>query len=168
MRRACLEMSRRGLLELCCELLDEPACPAINSVLQLLGNVIFRNDEWICERLLQLGGFNKILRHSRFNPAMGPTREWALVAVRNATEGVLSGMGLAACGLTFGATVSPAVHAALSELQVMGLDRSDGTVDALEAKLGGRLSISKDGKIAIERRAVRVSRMMQRPHHLTN
>lgn len=130
-RRGCLELCKGGMLEFLCEILEDPTWePDVSIALQILGNLIYRNDEYICARLLQLDAFPKILRHSRFNPhAGGPNREWAMVCIRNATE------------------VSPAVHAYLSEMQYLGIDRSDGQVAELEKKMGAALVMDEAGKL---------------------
>lgn len=80
-------LDKNGLLEHCCELLDDAAFLRPDLVLQLLGNVVYRNDEAICLRLLALDAFTKVLQHARFHPEAGLTREWAMVVIRNATEG---------------------------------------------------------------------------------
>ena len=104
--------------------------------LQLLGNMCFRNEQRVTAELLRLNLLPRILTLSAFNPEQPLTREWALVLVRNATE------------------ADPDVHAYLSKMQVLGIDRDNPHNQDLEQRTGSRLELVEGRPMLVRREEI--------------
>ncbi len=133
-RLACVRLVELGCLERLAALLEEGCDMAVAAhALQILGNLAYRNDVAVTRAMLRLELLPKVLRLSKFDPTQPLTREWALLVVRNATE------------------ADPEVHAYLSQMRLLDIDRTSQHNCDLEQRTGARLELV-DGKPMLVKR----------------